>query len=289
MPTPINPRGEDNPSTYFVEDRSNDAEMVRLMIQDNMITEGLGGPLSEQLDVTAFQRILDIGCGPGGWILEIATLSPHTSLVGIDISWRMIEYARACAQAQKLTNRTEFRVMDALRPLEFPDNSFDLVSTRMSSSFMLIKDWPRLLQEMQRVTRPGGIVRVTDVEMWQSNSPAHMRLSEMLQCAAYKAGLCIAPDTWGFTPILSQLLTESGCRNVQTEPHTLQFIAGTEAAYNFYQNLMFFFQTLRPFIHKWGCATEDYDATYEQAMIELQQKDFRGQWNFLIGWGSKPE
>ena len=33
MPEPIDPRGQDNPSTYFVEDRSSNAEMIRLMIR----------------------------------------------------------------------------------------------------------------------------------------------------------------------------------------------------------------------------------------------------------------
>src|SRR5262249_25945876 len=143
MPEPINPRGRDNASTYFVEDRSSNAEMIRLMILDNMITTVMGGPLAEQPDPTSLHRVLDIGCGPGGWILEAARLYPHMELVGIDISWRMIEYARTQAQAQGLTDGIEFRAMDALRPLEFPDGFFDMVNTRFCSSYILAKDWPR--------------------------------------------------------------------------------------------------------------------------------------------------
>ena len=47
MPEHIDPRGQDNPSQYFVEDRSSNPEMIRLMIQDRTITEGMGGPLAE--------------------------------------------------------------------------------------------------------------------------------------------------------------------------------------------------------------------------------------------------
>lgn len=288
MSTPIDPRGQDNPSTYFVEDRSSNAEMIRLLIQDHTITEGMGGPLAEQVSPLSLQRVLDIGCGPGGWLLETATRYPHMSFVGVDISWRMIEYARAQAQAQKVSSRVEFRVMDALRPLEFPNGSFDLVNTRLATSFMLVQDWPRLLHEMLRVTRPGGIVYVTDADIWQSNSPALIRLNQMVLCAGYKAGHSMTPEEWGITSVLPQLLSEGGCQNAQIKAYTLEYTAGTVAAHSFYQDMMYFFQTLRPFIHKWGCATEDYDATYEQAMIELQQKDFHATWSFLTAWGTAP-
>src|SRR5713226_10442331 len=162
MPEPINPRGQDNPSQYFVEDRSNEAEMIRQMIQDSTVTAGMGGPLSEQPDPDSLRRVLDIGCGPGGWILEAAARYHHMELTGIDISWRMIEYARAEAQARKLTDGVEFLVMDALHPLKFPDASFDLVNMRFGGSFLLVTDWPRLLGQLLRVTCPGGVVRVTE-------------------------------------------------------------------------------------------------------------------------------
>jgi len=44
-----------------------------------------------------------------------------------------------------------------------------------------------------------------------------------------------------------------------------------------------------PFLQKWGCATEDYDAVYQQALIEMQQPDFRAIWPIITAWGTKPE
>src|SRR5260370_35310656 len=145
MPEHIDPRGQDNPSNYFVEDRSSNPEMIRLMIQDRTITEGVGGPLSEQADHASLHRIIDIGCGPGGWLLETAFRYPHVELTGIDISWRMIEHARAEEQSRKLSDRVEFLVMDALRLLDFHDGSFDLVNATPVSSFSLIKVFPMFL------------------------------------------------------------------------------------------------------------------------------------------------
>src|SRR5260370_39251183 len=41
MPEHIDPRGWDNPSRYFVADRSSHLEMIWLMIQDNTVTDDM--------------------------------------------------------------------------------------------------------------------------------------------------------------------------------------------------------------------------------------------------------
>ncbi len=288
MPEHIDPRGQDNPSQYMVEDRSSNPEMIRLMIQDNLFTMGMGGPLSEQADPASLHRVLDIGCGPGGWILEAARLYPHMDLVGIDISWRMIEYARAQAQARKLTDGVEFLVMDALRPLEFPDDSFDLVNMRFAVSFLLVTDWPRVLNELLRVTRPGGIVRVTDTETTQGTSQNFNHLGQMILCAFYRSGHSLTEEKMGVTHELPHLLAESGCQQVQTKASTLEFVAGTVGGQNAYQNMLFALQTMLPFLQKWGCASEEYDALREQVLIEMQQPDFRTTSQMVTAWGTKP-
>lgn len=171
-------------STYFVQDRQNQQEMERVTIQDHMLTARMGGVLPEQPDPSIFHRVLDIGCGTGGWIIETAQAYPTMSLAGIDISPRMIEYAHQQATAHQVADRTEFHVMDALLILEFPPAYFDLVNLRLGSSFMRTWEWPKMLSEMQRVSRPGSIVRVTEAEIiHQTSSPALLQLWSMFQCA----------------------------------------------------------------------------------------------------------
>ncbi len=147
MSTPMNPR-RDHSSTYFVQDRSNKEELSRLQIQDQMVTTSMGGVLPEQPDPTIFQRVLDVGCGTGGWLIEAAkTYSTMSLLVGVDVSERMIEYAQAQAEAQQVSDRVQFRTMDALRMLEFPTEYFHLVNQRFGASYLRTWDWPKLLQE----------------------------------------------------------------------------------------------------------------------------------------------
>src|SRR5579883_1482725 len=50
-----------------------------------------GGILPEQPDPSRFQQVLDLGCGTGGWLIDLAkTLPTSTSLVGVDVSERLL-------------------------------------------------------------------------------------------------------------------------------------------------------------------------------------------------------
>jgi ubiquinone/menaquinone biosynthesis C-methylase UbiE len=282
-------RRNENPSTYFVQDRKNQKELTRLMIQDRLLTVGMGGVLKEQADPTVFGRVLDVGCGAGGWLIEAAEAYPTMSLVGIDISHRMIKYARAQAEAHHVHDRIEFHVMDALRPLDFPAAFFDLVNLRLGVSFLRTWDWPKMLGELQRVTHPGGVVRLTDSEtIHQSNSPALMQLLGMGMSAFYRAGHLFTEETTGLTDHLAQLLNQCGYEQVQTKAHTMEYQAGTEEGEAYYEDMMLVFQLLRPFIQKWGYASRDYEAIYRQALNEMRQPDFHSAWNILTAWGCKP-
>ena len=82
-------RYNDNPSTYFVQDRKNTKELTRLKIQDHMLTVGMGGVLPEQPDPTTFHDVLDVGCGTGGWITEVAKTYSEVACTGMDISVKL--------------------------------------------------------------------------------------------------------------------------------------------------------------------------------------------------------
>src|SRR5579859_8029420 len=162
MANPTDPRRE-LANTYFVQDRSNQDEMTRLRIQDQMLTTGMGGVLPEQVDPTQLRRVLDVGCGTGGWLIETAKQYPEIQvLIGVDASRKMVEWARQQAEEQGVSDRVEFHVMDALLTLAFPNNYFDLVNQRCAGSWIRTWEWPKLLDEYQRVSRTRGTIRVTE-------------------------------------------------------------------------------------------------------------------------------
>jgi ubiquinone/menaquinone biosynthesis C-methylase UbiE len=282
------PRRE-HPSTYFVQDRSNEEELTRLHVQDQMLTAGMGGVLPEQPDPALFHRVLDVGCGTGDWLIETAKTYPSISqLIGVDISSKMLEYARAQAEAQQVSDRVQFRAMDALRMLEFPPNYFDLINERLGTSFLRKWEWPKFLHECQRVARPGGVIRVTDSDLAENNSPALTHLYEVFLQAMYNAGNVFTLTRRLVMDELANLLTRHGLQNVQTRMHLLDCRNGTPAWQPYYDNVRHGFRTLLPFFRKWTQVPDDYDAIYQQALSEMQQPDFVATWTLLTAWGNKP-
>ncbi len=277
----------EHPSTYFVQDRSSEEEMTRLQIQDQMLTTSMGGVLPEQPDPTIYQRVLDVGCGTGGWLIEAAKTYPTmTRLVGVDVSKKMIDYARAQAEAQQVAHRVEFRVMDALRVLEFPNDSFDLVNQRLGVSFLRTWDWVKLLSEYHRVSRYGALICITESDIFHANTPAFTQLSDLFLKALAQAGHLSSAQMDATISILPSLLSRNGIAQVHSQLYELVYRAGTPGSEQFAENARYSFRTIVPFLRKWTRVPENYEELYQQMLNELQQPDFEGRWTFLTAWGT---
>src|SRR5258708_2652286 len=207
-----------------MQGRSNQDEMARVRVQEQKDNAGMGGVLPEQADPTRFQRILDVGCGTGDWLIEAAKTYPEIAqLIGVDVSAKMLQYARVQAEEQQVSNRVEFVAMDALRMLEFPNDFFHVVNQRFGMSYLRTWDWPKLLQEHQRVCKPGGVIRVTECKIGlDSNSPALTRIFEFILDAFYQAGHFFTPNRDGVITELARLLQQHGVQNVQTHTYVLE-------------------------------------------------------------------
>jgi ubiquinone/menaquinone biosynthesis C-methylase UbiE len=288
MPTPPSARS-DQPNTYVIQDRSNTDELARLLLQDTMITTGMGGVLPEQPDPGRFRRVLDVGCGSGGWLRETArAYASMTHLVGVDISRQMVEFARSQARAGELSGRVTFEVMDALRILEFPQHFFDLVNHRSAASWLRTWDWPRVLQEYQRVCRPGGVIRVTEINFtMESPSPAYNQLNELLLQALYRAGYYDAPEGDAIVNQLAHLLTRSDVQDVQTRICTLEYPVGTPEWHPFFEDARSLFRAIVPFLRKWIYVPENYEMLYQQMLQEMQQPNFVGKLKTVTAWGRR--
>jgi SAM-dependent methyltransferase len=104
----------------------------------------------ERLPWRGGKRVLDVGCGPGDLLCEMARQHQGWQvLVGLDASPGMI--AKAAWSARGLP--AYFFVGDA-QALSFPDGSFDVVMAR--HMLYHVPDIDRAVAEAARVLRPGG-------------------------------------------------------------------------------------------------------------------------------------
>ncbi len=278
-------------SGSYVLDAENVAEMARLLVQDRLLTEAMGGTLSEQSHETlkSIQRLLDIGCGPAGWALTVANEYPSINVVGIDISNQMIQYAHDQVKERDLYN-AEFLIMDATQPLRFPDHHFDLINGRILTGFLTTTGWPLLLQECWRTTRPGGILRLSEPEFGFTNSEALDALTELSAQALRRAGHTFSPRgrTFGTTPLLRSFLQQAGYKQIQQRAHVVDFSAGTPLHERNKQNLLIVYRLLEPFLVQMQGITEvEFSRLYTQLQHDLQQEQFCGLDYYLTVWGYK--
>jgi len=256
----------------------------------------MGFVLQEQEDPSKFRRVLDIGCGPGGWLLEVAQAYPQIEkLYGIDISSMIIHHARQQAEQQNMMTgpkeRIEFLPMDALLVLEFPRDFFDLVNFRFGVSFMRQWDWPKMLSEMNRVTRTGGIVRIVDGEtnVLFSESKALSQFYELMTRALFRAGHLFKEEQSGLIDELPSLLVRSGFQKIETRESVIEYRAGTELGDTWIKDIMYMFRTFRPFLHRYGCDPKGCNEICQQATQDMQQPGFTANYRLVTTWAINPK
>ncbi len=276
----------------YVFDAESASETTRLMLQDRQMTRGMGGPFAERnsSDFAKMHDILDIACGSGGWVLDVAYEHPHIQVEGIDTSRTLIEYARASAHSQNLTN-AHFTIMNALQPMEFPDNAFDVVNARMLFAVVPPDKWPQLLQECLRITLPGGSIRLTEWEIPLTNSPAYEQVSRLFARVMHHVGRSFSPDGYhiGMIPMLGHFLRAIGCENVQSKAHAFDFSFGTTNYEDAYQNAKVVYSQAKPMLTQSGLISpEEYDILYNHMLAEIRQPAFSGISFMCTTWGTKP-
>ena len=215
---------------------------------------------------------------------------PETEVIGIDLSRTMVEYARAQAGAQGLDNAS-FCIMDALQPLTFPNHAFDLVNAHFLCGFMATTAWPTLIKECMRVTRPGGIICLTEAENGISTSSACEKISALCARAMQSAGHGFSPDgrSLGVTPMLGRFLREAGCQHIQQQAHVIDYSVDTDVHRSMFINFNVLIELLKPLLFKTGVTTVDeLERLHREATIEMLFDDFCAVWFLLSAWGTKP-
>jgi len=108
--------------------------------------------LQKHFGLTAKSSLLDVGCGKGFMLHDMAELIPGITLKGVDIS----EYAIENAIEDMKPN---VRVANA-KDLPFEDNSFDVVISINTVHNLEKDECARALQEIERVSKGKSFITV---------------------------------------------------------------------------------------------------------------------------------
>lgn len=144
-------------------------------------------------DWPAGARVLDVGCGPGRYLRDLAALPHGVRVVGVDLSEGMCR--EACEHAPV--------AMADAQVLPFPGGAFD----RVLAPHMLYHcpDIPAAVAELRRVLAPGGTALVV------LNTPEHMaEARELMRTVLGTDGLSIGEriTTANAGPVLAAAFAE---------------------------------------------------------------------------------
>ena len=155
------------------------------------LTKHIGGlestqELLELCHIAPGGYILDVGCGAGVTPAYIAKRY-DCSVVGVDISEKMILRSEQWAQRKGVVDRLEFRVADA-QDLPFQDEKFDAVISESVTAFP--PDKQRAVNEYARVTKPDCYVGLNE-STWLKTPPP----PEMVAWVSQDVGATVKPLT----------------------------------------------------------------------------------------------
>jgi SAM-dependent methyltransferase len=178
----------------------------------------------ERAGIGPGSTVLDVGCGFGLESLRLARLvQPGGRVAGIDKSAAFIKEAQTRAGQAKLA--AEFQVADA-DSLPFGDATFDVA--RAERVLVYLPEPKRALDEMRRVTRPGGIVTAIEPDFGTNaiNLPDRGLVRRVLdhECDAN------IPHGW-LVRDMRGVMQDVGLRDVEIDTRIVVFTPDLAAAY----------------------------------------------------------
>ncbi|MBX5459348.1 MAG: class I SAM-dependent methyltransferase [Thermogemmatispora sp.] len=191
-------------------------EINRLDFQHYVLRLALGqltfAPVDQQLRQGG--QVLDVGCGTGRWAIEIARQYPLTQVTGLDL-----ELVKATTPPPNY----RFIQGNLLQGLPFADRTFHYTHQRFLVAAIPLEHWPGTVQELYRVTTPGGWIEL--IELGAETRNAGPNLQQLIAWGRQLSALRGIDAT--HMSRLNEWLLQAGCSQIHT--HTLWLPLGAWA------------------------------------------------------------
>lgn len=252
-------------------------EVRRLDFQHYLLRQAMSG--NYRAPLTRPKNILDVGCGTGRWAQEMARTFPDANVIGLDIFDPPVE-----VNASIKPSNCQFVMADALKGLPFSAYQFDFVHQRSLSCVIPTSRWLQVVNELVRITRPGGIVELVEPDsIFQNAGPACTQLQQWIANACQKCGIDPAEGTQ-----ISTYLQDSGLINATTETITLPIgqwggRLGNTTATSIRADCL----VMRPLVlQHLGINSEEYDHLLDDMFKECEQH--RSCFLIHVAYGQRP-
>jgi SAM-dependent methyltransferase len=127
--------------------------------QTSWVTTEESREIPRLLELKPESRVLEIGCGSGGYALHVAH-EVQCNILGLDVNEPGILNGNQLAAARGLAERVRFEHCDASKKLSFEDGTFDAAFS--NDVLCHLPGRAQVLSEMFRVLKPGGRMLFSD-------------------------------------------------------------------------------------------------------------------------------
>ena len=215
--------------------------------------------VGEALAASPGERVADVGCGPGFYVLEmLQQVGPEGAVVGLDASPQMLAVAgRRCEGHENVS----FLEADA-KSLPLDDGGFDAVVTVQVLEY--VDDVEAALAELFRVLRPGGrlVAWAVDWATLSVHSTDPERTRRVLRAWDDHLAHRSLPRT------LAPRLRATGFGDVAMDAHAFATAEFTPEAYG-----VSLLPLMREYVAGRGGVSEAEAQAWEEDMRELGERD----------------
>lgn len=217
------------------------------------------------------QAVLDIGCGTGRWVVEMAQQFPQANIIGVDLVVPSI--------SDPPFNCT-FTAGNILTGLDFPDQSFDFVHMRLLYSAIPARAWPGVIHEMVRMTRQGGWIESVEAATIENRGPSAEQMNTWIIDACRMRGLDMT-----IAPHLGLMLQTAGLQDVQQRIISLPIGENSgRLGAMLKTDIVAIMQGAKPLVVSQGLtSSEDYDTTIVTWQREAQERHMTFPFYYYFG------
>src|SRR5215468_6041051 len=145
--------------------------------------------LAEAIDLKPDQKLLEIGCGWGGFA-EYVARTFGAKVVGLTISKEQRDFAQKRIQAAGLNDRVEIRLQDYRDERE----RYDRIASIEMIEAVGEEFWPRYFSQLRDRLSPGGLAGIQAITIKDSNFKSYRREVDFIQRYVFPGGMLPSPQ-----------------------------------------------------------------------------------------------
>jgi cyclopropane-fatty-acyl-phospholipid synthase len=145
--------------------------------------------LAEAIDLQPGQKLLEIGCGWGGFA-EYAARTFGAKVVGLTISKEQRDFAQQRIQAAGLNDRVEIRLQDYRDERE----RYDRIASIEMIEAVGEEFWPNYFSQLRDRLLPGGLAGIQAITIRDSSFPEYRKEVDFIQRYVFPGGMLPSPQ-----------------------------------------------------------------------------------------------